>query len=129
MLEEVNIAQISNNEQPENTFEVTLAQFDALVEDKKALDRLLANPDFDRIINQRFLKDDGERLKDLLMSRNLGAVRERDTIVSKIVGKGYFQHFIEDMKTSLHEIDNPQNREELVRELEAYQFEEEKNAQ
>jgi len=114
MLEEVNSSQIFTDEQP-RTLEVTLAEFDELVEDKRALDRLLENEDFKRIILDKYIEEDGARLGELLMSRNQQVVKDRDIIVNKIVGKGYLKDFLKDMVNVLNGIDNPEQRVELIR--------------
>ena len=120
MLEEVNSSQIFEGEEP-TEIEVTLAQFDTMVEQKKALDRLLVNPDFQRVIVTGYLEEDYTRLADLLKnpSVNKKIVEDRAVIVDKIVAKGYLENFIATLQRTTEGIDNPEQRALLVKELSA----------
>lgn len=116
MLQEVNSDQVLDNEQPQG-IEVTLKEFDEMVEYKEALDRLLSNPDFKLIIENDYLKDDAERLLGLLMSNNRQVIQDRDIINQKIYGKGYLKQWLASQAQALDGIDNPEQRAELVRQL------------
>lgn len=120
MLEEVNNSQIFEGEEP-TEIEVTLAQFDAMVEQKKALDRLLINPDFQAIVVTGYLEEDYTRLADLLKnpSINKKVVEDRAVIVDKIVAKGYLENFIATLQKTTEGIDDPEQRVQLVKELDA----------
>ena len=120
MLEEVNNSQIFKGEEP-TEIEVTLAQFDAMVEQKKALDRLLTNPDFQSVIVTGYLEDDYTRLADLLKnpSVNKKIVEDRAVIVDKIVAKGYLENYIATLQKTTEGLDNPEQRVLLVKELDA----------
>ncbi len=120
MLEEVNSSQIFEGEEP-TEIEVTLAQFDAMVEQKKALDRLLINPDFHAVIVTGYLEEDYNRLSDLLKNPTINKkiVEDRAVIVDKIVAKGYLENYIATLQKTTEGIDNPENRVLLVKELDA----------
>ncbi len=127
MLEEVNGSQIFTDEQPqEMTLELTLAEFDEMVDKKRALDRLFENEDFKLIILDTYIKEDGARLGELLMSRNQSVVKDRDIIVSKIIGKGYLKDFLKDMSNVLNGIDNPEQRLELIKQFKEMEEEKER---
>jgi len=119
-MEEVNQSQIFTEEQPERTIEVTLEEFDAIVVKKKALDRLLNNPDYQLIVEDDYLHEDFLRLSGFLKSGNIQAFKDRDLIVEKIAAKGYFEKHMREMYTSLSGIDNPEQRLELIREMNKY---------
>ena len=123
MLEEVN-SQILTDEKPEQIMEVTLREFDELVEDKKALDRMLANPDFNRIVVNKYFMLEFERLSGLLKSNNSAVVKDREVIVAKIVAIGYMEQFIQSLATNLTGLDNPEQRIELLSQIAAYEAEE-----
>lgn len=116
MLEEVQSDQVLDNEQPQ-AIEVTLEEFDKLVEFKKALDKLTSSDEYKLVIEQSFIKEDSERLLGLLMSNNRQVIKDRDIINQKIYGKGYFKQWITEQSVSLEGIDNPANRAELVKQL------------
>lgn len=116
-MEEVSSTQIFGNEQPNNIVEVSLKEFDDMVLKKHALDRLISNPDFQAIINDDYLDKDAVRLNGFLMSRNIQAIKDRDIILEKIVAKGILKHWLSELGASLEGIDNPEQREELVRQL------------
>jgi hypothetical protein len=119
MLEEVESSQIFKSEEP-TEIEVTLAEFDKMVEQKKALDRLLVNPDFQAIIVKGYLEDDYNRLADLLKNTvvNRKVVEDRAIIVDKMVSKGYLENWIATLQKTTEGIDNPEQRAALVKELE-----------
>lgn len=117
MLEEVQSDQALAQEQPIE-IEVTLAEFDERVELKKSIDRLLENPDYQKVIGKFFLVDDRDRLVGLLCSRNVAAIKEKDIIVNKIQAKGYLEQWIESTCQALNGIDDPRNREALLQALE-----------
>lgn len=119
MLQEVDSTQILSDEQPQ-VMEVTLQEFDELVLDKKALDRLIENPDFNRIIVGKYFVLEFERLAGLIKSTNRQAIKDRDVIVEKIAGIGHMESFIKQIQTNLTGIDNPEQRIELLRQVEAY---------
>lgn len=116
-MEEVSSTQIFGNEQPNNMVEVTLKEFDDMVLKKQALDRLISNPDFQTIIKDDYLDKDAVRLNGFLMSRNIQAIKDRDIILEKIVAKGILKHWLSELGAALDGIDNPEQREELVRQL------------
>jgi len=120
--------QILADEQPE-LIEVTLEEFDELVLDKQALDRLLENPDFNRIIVDKYFVLEFERLSGLIKSSNIAAVKDRSIIVEKIVAIGHMEHFLRDLGTRLTGIDNPEQRIELLRQIEEYKKQEEEGAE
>ncbi len=120
MLQEVDSTQILGNEEPE-MIEVTLNEFDELVLDKKALDRLIENPDFNRIIVDKYLALESDRLSGLIKSTNTAAIRERPIVVEKLAGIGYFEAFLKQLGIGLIGIDNPEQRIELLRQIEEYQ--------
>ena len=115
-MQEVNADQVLAPEQPVE-IEVSLSEFDELVEDKKALDRLVASADYKRIIGRMFLTDDKMRLVGLLGSQNIAAVRDEATIVAKIKAKAYLEQFLTDTATALIGIDNPEQRIEMLRQI------------
>jgi len=117
MLQEVDSSQIFTDDQPDNRMEVSLQEFDELVEDKRALDRLYESPDFHRVILNKYITEEASRLNGFLMSRNVQAVKDRDLIVSKIVAKGFLSHFLKDMTDTLQGIENPAQRVELIKQL------------
>ncbi len=123
-MQEVNADQVLAPEQPME-IEVSLSEFDELVEDKKALDRLVNGDDYKRIIGKLFLENDKMRLVGLLGSQNIAAVRDEATIVAKIKAKAYLEQFMEATATALIGIDNPEQRIELVKQLDAINAEEE----
>ena len=120
MLQEVN-SQILTDEQPEQIMEVTLQEFDELVLDKQALDRLLDNSDFERIVINKYFMLEFERLSGLLKSKNPAVVKDRETIVAKIVAIGYMEQFIKSLGINLTGIDNPEQRLELLRQIEEFE--------
>ena len=126
MLEEVSGKQIFGNEQP-TELEVSLAEFDKAVEQRKALMRLLDNEDFKAIVVEGYLEDDYHRLSDLLKntSVNKRVVEDRQIIVDKIVAKGYLDNWLESLVKTTAGIDNPETRVELVKQLEAMEAEQE----
>ena len=63
------------------------------------------------------------KLGELLKSKNQQVVKDRDTIVAKIVAIGYMEQFISSLRTNLTGIDNPEQRVELLRQIEAYEAE------
>ena len=83
----------TTNEQPGSTVEVTLKEFDELVEFKKAMDRLLDNPDWKLVVEQKYLQEDGQRLYDLLLSDNISLTRDRAPVLEQIVSKGWFKNW------------------------------------
>ncbi len=119
MLQEVDSTQILGNEQPE-MIEVTLREFDELVLDKRALDRLIENPDFNRIIVGKYFVLEFERLAGLLKSSNRAVIKDKDIIVEKIAGIGHIEGFMKQLGTSLTGIDNPEQRLELLRQIDEY---------
>lgn len=116
-MQEVNSDQVLAPEQPIE-IEVSLSEFDELVEDKKAIDRLVNSDDYKRIIGKLFLENDKMRLVGLLGVQNQAAVRDEATIVAKIKAKAYLEQFMVDTATALYGIDNPEQRIELVKQLE-----------
>jgi len=119
MLQEVNSDQIFSDEQPQ-MIEVTLKEFDELVLDKQAMDRLIENPDFNRIIVGKYFVLEFERLCGLLKSTNRAVQKDRDTVVEKVSGIGYMEAFLKQLGTSLTGIDNPEQRLELLRQIDEY---------
>jgi len=111
--------QILANEQPE-MIEVTLKEFDELVLDKKALDRLIENPDFNRIIVGKYFVLEFERLAGLLKSSNKSVQKDKDIIVEKIAGIGHIESFMKQLGNSLTGLDNPEQRVELLRQIDEY---------
>ncbi|RLA66158.1 MAG: hypothetical protein DRQ78_04600 [Epsilonproteobacteria bacterium] len=111
--------QILADEQPQ-MIEVTLSEFDELVLDKKALDRLIENPDFNRIIIGKYFALESDRLVGLIKSTNTAAIRDRATIVEKLAGIGYMEAFLRQLGTSLTGIDNPEQRLELLRQIDEF---------
>ena len=117
-MQEVNSSQILPDEQPQ--IEVTLQQFDELVLDKKALDRLIENPDFNRIIVGKYFDSEFSRLADLLKSNHKAIIKDRDIVVEKICSIGHMENFIKNLLLTLNGLDNPEQRIELVRQQEEY---------
>ena len=117
-MQEVNSSQILPDEQPQ--IEVTLQQFDELVLDKKALDRLIENPDFNRIMVGKYFDAEYHRLADLLKSNHNAIVKDRDIVVEKICSIGHAENFMASLIVSLNGLDNPEQRIELVRQQEEY---------
>lgn len=122
-MQEVNSSQILPDEQPEQ-IEVTLAQFDELVLDKQALDRLIENADFNRIIVGKYFDAEYRRLTDLLKSNHSAIVKDRAIVVEKICSIGHMENFIKSLITNLIGIDNPEQRIELLRQIEEYKEQE-----
>ncbi len=120
MLQEVDSSQIFADEEP-TVMEVTLREFDALVEDKKHLDELLANPAFINIVQNKYFMLEFDRLSGLLKSSNKSVVADRDIIVAKIVAIGYFEQFMRNLGTVLTGIDNPEQRIELLKQIDEYE--------
>ncbi len=120
MLKEVDADQVFAPEQP-TELEVTMEQFDKMVEQKKALDRLLVNPDFQSIIVEGYLEADHDRLAGLLKNPSVNGkiVADRAIIVDKIVAKGLLENWLETLKNTTEGIDNPEQRIELLKQLEA----------
>lgn len=123
-MQEVNADQVLKNEKPVE-IEVSLQEFDDLVQFKKDLDELETIPAFQRVIYEHYIDADGARLNGFLMSRNIQAIRDRDQIVEKIVSKGVLEHWLRDQRGKLEGIDNPEQRIQLVKELEALKEEQE----
>ncbi len=119
MLQEVDSTQILGNEQPQ-MIEVTLQEFDELVLDKQAMDRLVKDPDFNRIIVGKYFVLESDRLSGLIKSTNTAAIRERPVIVEKLAGIGYLEAFLKQLRTSLTGIDNPEQRLELLRQIDEF---------
>ena len=117
MLKEVNADQILQSEQP-TELEVSLAEFDKIVEQKKALDRLLVNEDFQTIIVSGYLEEDFDRLSNLLKNPSVNGkvVESRTIIVDKIVAKGLLENWLKSLVDTTQGLDNPEMRAELVRE-------------
>lgn len=117
-MEEVTGSQIFGSEEP-NVVEVSLAEFDALVETKKSLDRLLANEDYQKIVVNGYMGDEANRLADWIRNPkgNHEGYRNREQIVEGLAAIGRFERFISDMKARLSGIDNPEERAALVAEL------------
>jgi len=126
MLKEVEADQVLQSEQP-TELEISLAEFDKIVEQKKALDRLLVNPDFQLIIVNGYLEEDFDRLSELLKNSvvNAQVVKERATIVDKIVAKGLLENWLKTLQDRTEGIDNPEMRRELVKQLEDLEAEKE----
>lgn len=117
-MQEVSASQAFTDEQP--SMEVSLQEFDELVEKYKAYKRLVANEDFKRIIVEEYLTEDFNRLSGLLkVVNNKNVVAARDKIVEKIVAKGHLENYLNEIEQGLHGIDNPEQRVALVKELEA----------
>ncbi|RLG28382.1 hypothetical protein DRO03_09985 [Methanosarcinales archaeon] len=100
--------------------EVTLKEFDELVLDKQALDRLIENPDFNRIVVGKYFVLEFERLCGLLKSTNKAVQKDRDIVVEKVAGIGYIEGFLKQLGTSLTGIDNPEQRLELLRQIDEF---------
>ena len=128
MLQEVNSDQVLQSEEP-SALEVSLAEFDKIVEQKKALDRLMVNPDFQTIIVSGYLEEDFDRLSNLLKNPGVNSkvVDSRTIIVDKIVAKGLLENWLESLVQTTEGIDNPEIRVQLIKEqeeLEAFEEEE-----
>ena len=123
-MEEVDSSQIFADEQPDNVMEVTLQEFDDLVKSKKLLDELLASAAFNDIIVGKYFTLEHERLSGLLKSDNSAVVKDRDVIVAKIVAIGYMEQFIKSLSVNMQGIDNPEQRIELIRQMEEYEVNE-----
>jgi len=117
-VEEVTGAQIFGSEEP-NVVEVSLAEFDALVEKKKKLDRLIANEDFQAIVVEEYTIEEAKRLADWIRNPrgNHQGYKDRDQLVEGLAAIGRFERFINDMRVKLDGIDNPEHRAALVAEL------------
>lgn len=126
-MEEVNSSQILHPEQPD-IVEVTLAEFDEMVRQKKLLDELIESEAFQEIIMKGYIADDTERLAGLLKNetQNVKVKQDRDIIVEKIYAKGYLENWLQAMVNRTAGIDNPEQRTQLVKELEQMREEEEK---
>ncbi len=127
-MQEVNSDQVLANEEP-SALEVSLAEFDKIVEQKKALDRLMVNPDFQTIIVSGYLEEDFDRLSNLLKNPGVNSkvVDSRTIIVDKIVAKGLLENWLESLVQTTEGIDNPEIRVQLIKEqeeLEAFEEEE-----
>jgi len=118
MLKEISGKEIFGEEQP-SEIEVSLAEFDKAVEQRKALVRLVENKDFISIIVDGYLEEDYHRLSDLLKNTSVNSrvVADRQIIVDKIVAKGYLDNWIEGLLKTTSGIDNPETRVELVNQL------------
>ena len=119
MLQEVNTDQVLESEQP-TELEVSLAEFDKIVEQKKALDRLMVNTDFQTIIVNGYLEEDFDRLSNLLKNPGVNGkvVEDRTIIVDKIVAKGLLENWLKSLIDTTEGIDNPEMRVELVKQHE-----------
>lgn len=117
-MEEVTGSQIFGSEEP-NVVEVSLAEFDALVDRKKSLDRLIANEDFQAIIMDEYVVQEAKRLADWIRNPkgNRQGYADRDKLVEGLASIGRFERFISDMATRLDGIDNPEQRKALIAEL------------
>ena len=124
MLKEVSGKEVLSDEQPQ-TLEVTLAEFDRAVEQRKSLVRLMANEDFQAIVVHGYLEEDYHRLSDLLKNTSINSrvVADRQIIVDKIVAKGYLDNWLESLLKSTAGIDNPETRVELLNQLEELEAE------
>lgn len=120
MLKEVDSREITG-EQPEQIMEVTLQEFDELVLDKKALDALLVDENFNRIFGEKYFHLEFQRLSGLLKSRNAKVIEDRGMIVEKIASIGHAENFLKQLLTNLKGIDNPEQRLELLRQIEEYE--------
>lgn len=127
-MQEVDSTQILNDEQPQ-VIEVTLEQFDELVLDKKRLDALLEMKEFQSIIMEKYCTHEFERLSGLLKSPNVQARRDRDIIVEKIAAIGHLETWLKQMEVNLQGIDNPEQRLELLRQIEEFRKSEEEGDQ
>ena len=126
MLKEVSGEEIFGKEQP-SEIEVSLAEFDKMVKQKKLLDELLASEAFQVIIVEGYLEDDYERLTGLLKntSVNQRVVQERQIIVDKIVSKGYLENWLETLVKNTNGIDDPEHRTQLLKQLAEVEAEQE----
>ena len=126
MLKEVSGEEVFGKEQP-NELEVSLAEFDKMVKQKKLLDELLASEAFQVIIVEGYLEDDYERLTGLLKNTSVNSkvVQERQIIVDKIVSKGYLENWLETLVKNTNGIDNPEHRIQLLKQLAEVEAEQE----
>jgi len=117
MLEEVSAEQIFGKEQPNNELEVTLKEFDDMVDDYKAIKELVASANFQRVIVKGYLEEDYDRLTDLLKNSgmNTQVSRERPIIVDKITAKGALENWLETTLKMGEGIDNPEQRVQLIK--------------
>ena len=120
-MEEVTSAQIFGEEP--NIVEVTLAEFDRQVEVKKALDKLLNSPEYKLIIDTVYCTEEADRLKDWIINPvgNKSGYESRDKIVEALAGIGHFQYFMSNLVAVSDGIDDPAQRTELLKQLEAYE--------
>lgn len=117
-MQEQSASQVFTDEQP--MLELELEQFDSMVLKKQAFDRLMLNPDFKLIILDDYLEEDFMRNAGLLkVMNNKGVVAAKDRIVEKIYAKGHLETWMKEIETTLKGIDNPEQRIEFVRQLEA----------
>jgi len=105
-MQEVNASDVF--EEPEE-LELEIEQFQEMLKTKKALDDLLENESYKRVVELLYFQEEARRLSDLIMSKNIACVRDRDIIVENLVAIGSFQDFIVNLKTRLEGIDSPEN--------------------
>ncbi len=114
----------SNFDMEQPSMEVTLKEFDTMVEKLKAYKRLISNPDFILIINDDYLGEDLERNTGLLtVMRNKSIVEARPRILERIYAKGHLIQWLKEIGEGLDGIDNPEQRVELVKQLEEIEAE------
>lgn len=128
MLKEVSAEEVFSDEQPSNELEVTLQEFDDMVADYIAIKELVQDPNFQRVIIKGYLEEDYDRLTELLKNSgmNTQVSRERPIIVDKITAKGALENWLETTLQSGSGLDNPEQRVQLVKELEAQMAEQER---
>ena len=117
-MQEKSASQVFTDEQP--TLEVTLAEFDAMVLKKQRFDRLMENEDFVALIKEDYLEEDFNRNVGLLkVYKNKNVVAARPKIIERIFAKTHLEEWLEQIRVTLDGIDNPEQRIELVNQLEA----------
>ena len=100
-----------------SVMEVTIAEFDHEVRVKKAIDELMKSEAFKLVILDEYVKEERKSLTDFLCNGSEVAENDHDIIVAKIKATGYFKGWLDIRIRHYDGIDDPAQREALVRQL------------
>jgi hypothetical protein len=105
-MQEVNASDVFDTP---DEIELEIEQFKEMLKTKEALDRLLENEDYKRIVELLYFEEEGKRLQGLITSKNIACMRDRQYIIEDLVAIGSFEAFITGLQTRLDGIDSPEN--------------------
>lgn len=78
--------------------EIQLSESKAMIEDGKAIDRLLKNRDFKRIVMSGYFESEVKRLGLLISDPNWQSPEQQQELISSLKGVGNLRHYLNTKK-------------------------------